>query len=50
MAGTPSGGFYHVAMYVGNGQMIEAPREGVPVRVTAVRYYDVLPYAGRPTP
>lgn len=48
--GYPGGGFYHVTMYVGNGQMIEAPREGVPVRVTAVRYYDVLPYAGRPTP
>ena len=44
------GDFYHVAMYVGNGQMIEAPREGVPVRVTGVRYYDALPYAGRPTP
>jgi cell wall-associated NlpC family hydrolase len=37
-------------MYVGNGQMIEAPREGVPVRVTGVRYYDALAYAGRPTP
>ncbi len=48
--GYPGGGFYHIAMYVGNGQMIEAPREGVPVRVTGVRYYDVLPYAGRPTP
>ena len=48
--GSPGGGFYHVAMYVGNGQMIEAPRAGVPVRVTAVRYYDALPYAGRPTP
>jgi cell wall-associated NlpC family hydrolase len=48
--GSPSGGFYHVAMYVGGGQMIEAPREGVPVRVTAVRYWDILPYAGRPTP
>lgn len=47
--GYPGGGFYHVAMYVGNGQMIEAPREGVPVRVTGVRYYDALPYAGRPT-
>jgi cell wall-associated NlpC family hydrolase len=44
------GDFYHVAMYVGNGQMIEAPREGVPVRVTGVRYYDALAYAGRPTP
>ncbi len=48
--GSPSGGFYHVAMYVGGGQMIEAPREGIPVRVTAVRYWDILPYAGRPTP
>lgn len=48
--GYAGGGFYHVTMYVGNGQMIEAPREGVPVRVTAVRYYDALPYAGRPTP
>ena len=47
--GYVGGGFYHVAMYVGNGQMIEAPREGIPVRVTAVRYYDALPYAGRPT-
>jgi len=48
--GVPWGGFYHMAMYVGGGQMIEAPREGVPVRVTGVRYYDALPYAGRPTP
>jgi len=48
--GYPGGGFYHVTMYVGNGQMIEAPRPGVAVRVTGVRYYDALPYAGRPTP
>jgi len=48
--GYAGGGFYHVTMYVGNGQMIEAPRPGVPVRVTGVRYYDALPYAGRPTP
>lgn len=48
--GSAGGGFYHVAMYVGNGQMIEAPRAGIPVRLTAVRYYDALPYAGRPTP
>lgn len=44
------GGFYHVTLYVGDGMMIEAPRPGVPVRVTPVRYYDILPYAGRPTP
>lgn len=48
--GYPGGGFYHVAMYVGGGMMIEAPRPGVPVRVTPVRYYDALAYAGRPTP
>ena len=47
--GDPGSGFYHVAMYVGNGQMIEAPREGVPVRVTDVRYYDLVPYVGRPS-
>jgi len=44
------GSFYHVAMYVGGDQMIEAPREGIPVRIVNVRYYDALPYAGRPTP
>jgi cell wall-associated NlpC family hydrolase len=48
--GTPGGGFYHVTMYVGNGQMIEAPREGIPVRVTAVRTFDLVPDVGRPTP
>lgn len=44
------GDFYHVALYVGGGMMIEAPRAGVPVRITPVRYYDALAYAGRPTP
>ncbi|MDO7882642.1 C40 family peptidase [Salinibacterium soli] len=44
------GGFYHVTLYVGGGMMIEAPRPGVPVRVTPVRYSDIMPYAGRPTP
>lgn len=27
----------HVAIYLGNGQMVEAPTEGVPVRVTKAR-------------
>ena len=31
-------GIHHVAMYVGNGRMVEAPRSGVPVRVTTVRW------------
>ncbi|CAN5185485.1 hypothetical protein BH11ACT4_BH11ACT4_25630 [soil metagenome] len=44
------GDFYHISIYVGNGQMIEAPRDGIPVRVTSVRYYEALAYVGRPTP
>ncbi|HWH25694.1 MAG TPA: NlpC/P60 family protein [Pseudolysinimonas sp.] len=40
---------YHTAIYVGGGQMIEAPRPGVPVRQVAVRYGDLVPYVGRPT-
>jgi cell wall-associated NlpC family hydrolase len=40
---------YHVAIYVGGGQMIEAPRPGVNVRQVAVRWGDLVPYAGRPT-
>jgi cell wall-associated NlpC family hydrolase len=48
---TDDGGavMYHVAMLVSAGQMIEAPRPGVPVRITAVRYGDLMPYVGRPT-
>jgi cell wall-associated NlpC family hydrolase len=48
---TEDGGavMYHVAMVVGGGQMIEAPRPGVPVRITAIRYGDLMPYVGRPT-
>ncbi len=43
------GGFYHVTLYIGGGKMIEAPRPGVPVRIAAIRYGDLKPYAGRPT-
>lgn len=35
--GGPSG-IHHVAMYVGPGQMIEAPQSGDVVKVTAIRY------------
>ena len=39
----------HVAIYSGNGRMVEAPRPGVAVRETAVRWdADLMPYAGRP--
>jgi cell wall-associated NlpC family hydrolase len=39
---------HHVALYIGNDQMIEAPESGGRVRVTAVRYGDgLMPYATR---
>lgn len=41
------GGIHHVAMYLGGGMMIEAPESGMVVRVTALRYGDILPYATR---
>ena len=47
--GKVAGGFYHVAIYIGGGQMIEAPRAGVPVRITGYRTSDLVAYAGRPT-
>jgi cell wall-associated NlpC family hydrolase len=47
--GRAAGGFYHVAIYIGGGQMIEAPRAGVPVRITGYRTSDLVAYAGRPT-
>ena len=40
---------YHVTLYIGNGEMIEAPYPGVGVRIAAVRFGDLVPYAGRPT-
>lgn len=46
--GSDPGSITHVAMYVGGGQMVEAPRPGVAVRVTKVRWAGTMPYAGRP--
>jgi cell wall-associated NlpC family hydrolase len=40
---------YHVTIYIGNGQMIEAPYPGVNVRIAAVRFGDLVAFAGRPT-
>lgn len=42
------GSIHHVAMFVGDGQMVEASRPGVPVRVTPIRWSGTMPYAGRP--
>jgi cell wall-associated NlpC family hydrolase len=48
---TSSGGrdFYHVALYIGGGQMIEAPYPGKSVRIVPVRYGELWSQAGRPT-
>jgi len=46
---TANGSMYHVTIYIGNGQTIEAPRPGLSVRIVAVRGGDLVPYAARPT-
>ena len=42
------GGSQHVAMYIGGGQMVEAPYPGATVRVTAARFGNGFAGAGRP--
>ena len=39
---------HHVSMYIGGGQMIEAPFTGANVRIVPVRRSGSMPYAGRP--
>ncbi|WP_217641735.1 NlpC/P60 family protein [Actinopolyspora alba] len=41
------GGVHHVALYLGDGRMVEAPYSGARVRVTEVRYAGIAPYAVR---
>ena len=40
---------YHVTIYLGGGQMLEAPVPGTTVTVSSVRNADLVPYAARPT-
>jgi cell wall-associated NlpC family hydrolase len=41
------GRIHHVALYIGNGQMIEAPYSGSRVRIAPVRYGGIVSYATR---
>jgi len=41
------GGGTHVALYLGDGMMIEAPYSGSSVRISPVRYGGIMPYATR---
>lgn len=41
------GGSQHEAIYLGNGQMIEAQQTGVPVKVSPVRLSGMTPYVTR---
>jgi len=44
------GNYYHVAIYVGNGQILEAPNPTAPVRVHSIwSPGEVAPYVGRPS-
>jgi peptidoglycan DL-endopeptidase RipA len=42
------GRIHHVALYIGNERMVEAPFSGSHVRVAAVRYGGIVGYATRP--
>ena len=41
------GRIHHVALYIGNEQMVEAPYSGSHVRIASVRYGGIVPYATR---
>ena len=41
------GGSQHVTIYLGNGQMLEAPHTGLPVKVSPVRTSGMTPYVVR---
>ena len=38
----------HVALWLGNNQILEAPRTGLDVQITTMRWSGTMPFAGRP--
>lgn len=47
-SGGGTGNIYHVAIYAGNGMIVEATYPGDYIRKNPMRYYDLLPFGGRP--
>lgn len=43
-----SNSIYHVAMYIGGGKMIQAPRPGRGVEIVSLYYMGTPQFAGRP--
>lgn len=41
------GGIHHVALYIGDGQMVEAPQSGSVVKVSPLRTRGLMPYVTR---
>ncbi len=46
--GSSPGSIHHVAMYIGNGQIIHAPRTGQPVQINSMYYWVPPDYFARP--
>jgi cell wall-associated NlpC family hydrolase len=46
--GSTPGTIHHVAMYIGNGQIIHAPRTGQPVQINSMYYWVPPDFYGRP--
>jgi cell wall-associated NlpC family hydrolase len=46
--GSTPGSIHHVAMYIGNGQIIHAPRTGQPVQINSMYYWVPPDYFARP--
>ncbi len=45
---TDASSIYHVAMFIGGGQMVEAANPSVPIRIVSIRWASTMPFAGRP--
>jgi cell wall-associated NlpC family hydrolase len=46
--GTDGPSSEHVGIFIGNGQMIDAPHSGASVRIESMYWDNLLPYGGRP--